>query len=259
MTVAAAAAAVVSVSVALHEATRLLATLAVGGEPTLLLSTGLQGDWSGLSDAGYVALGVSGSVASGILALVGWRLAQRGVGSPTMVAVTGWLLFAVNAWLPTVHLVLSPLLEFGDWMAIIDRFPNRNPLRASLIVTGLFISGLVWKETVPSLARVIGNGNAMDRRARALRLVRAAWLATGVVAGVAALLGPDPRAALLAVALAGTWGSMWPILVAGRRVGGHPVPGDPLRLRRSLPVIAGGIVVAVAFVVLLGSGIPLSH
>jgi hypothetical protein len=253
------AAAVVAVSVAVHEGARLLAAVAVGGEPTLLLGTGLQGDWVGLSDAGYVALGVSGSVASAILALAGWRVAQRGVGSPTVLAATGWLVFAVNAWVPTVHLVLSPLLEFGDWTAIIGRFPNRNPLRASLIVTGLFIAGLVWKETVPSLARVIGNGNAVDRRARALRFVRAAWLASGVVVGVAALLGPGPPAVAVGVALGGTWGSMWPILVAGRRVGGHPVPGDPLRLRRSLPVIAIGLVVAAAFVVLLGPGILLSR
>lgn len=244
-----------------HGGARVLAGGVAGGAPPVVPSSdtgghwvGLGGDWAGLGEVATVAVGVSGSLANAALALVGWLVFRRGVGAPTTTTALGWLVFAVNAWIPASYLVVSPLFAFGDWAAIVSVFPNQGPLRASLTVTGLFVAGLVWKETVPSLARAVGGGAAPDRRARASRIVRTAWLSGGLVALLASLLSPVGVAWAVPIALASTLGTTWPLLLSAGKVGEHPVPGAPLRLRRSSWLIAAGALAGLALVAVLGPG-----
>jgi len=257
LTVAALSVFVTAVSIGLREGAHVIAAHLGGGDPTSLSAAGVRGDWTGLSDAGYLSLGASGAVANAVLALVGWLWFRRGVGAPTSATAMAWLFFATNAWMATIYLAGSPLLGAGDWMIVIDRFPNRGPLRVSLVVTGFFIAGLVWKETVPSLARLIGNGPAPDRRARAMRFVRTAWLTGGAVAAAAALLSPSDSGSMVTVALGGTLSTTWPMLIAGRKVGAHPVPGGPLDLERSPWIVAVGLLAGAALIGVLGPGFTL--
>lgn len=244
-----------------HGGARALAGWMAGGAPTLVPITdtgghwaGLGGDWAGLGEVATVTVGASGSLANAALALIGWLVFRRGVGAPTRTTALGWLVFAVNAWIPTSYLVVSPLLAFGDWAAIVSVFPNQGPLRASLTVTGLFVAGLLWKETVPSLARAVGGGSAPDRRARASRIVRTVWLSGGLVALLASLLSPLGMAWAVPVAAGSTLGATWPLLPAAGKVDEHPVPGAPLRLRRSSWLIVAGALAGLVFVAVFGSG-----
>lgn len=244
-----------------HGGARVLAGWMVGGAPTLVPSAdtggdwaGLGGDWAGLGEMATVAVGLSGSLANAALALVGWLVFRRGVGAPTTTTALGWLVFAVNAWIPTSYLVVSPLLAFGDWAAIVSVFPNQGPLRASLTVTGLFVAGLLWKETVPSLARAVGGGSGPDRRARASRIVRTAWLSGGLVALLTSLLSPLGVVWAVPVAAGSTLGVTWPLLPAAGKVGEHPVPGAPLRLGRSSWLIVAGALAGLVFVTVFGPG-----
>lgn len=260
-----------------HGGARVLAGWIAGGAPSLVSSAdtggdwaglggdwaGLGGDWAGLGgdlaglgEVATVAVGVSGSLANAALALVGWLVFRRGVGAPTTTTALGWLVFAVNAWIPTSYLVVSPLFAVGDWAAIVSVFPNQGPLRASLTVTGLFVAGLLWKETVPSLARAVGGGTASDRRERASRIVRTAWLGGGLVALLASLSSPLSGWAV-PIALASTLGTTWPLLPAAGKVGEHPVPGAPLRLRRSPWLIVSGVLAGLLLVAVFGPGVRL--
>lgn len=232
-----------------------LALIAHGGA-RVLAGWIAGGDLAGLGEVATVAVGVSGSLANAALALVGWLVFRRGVGAPTTTTALGWLVFAVNAWIPTSYLVVSPLFAVGDWAAIVSVFPNQGPLRASLTVTGLFVAGLLWKETVPSLARAVGGGTATDRRERASRIVRTAWLGGGLVALLASL--PSPLSGwAVPIALASTLGTTWPLLPAARKVGEHPVPGAPLRLRRSPWLIVSGVLAGLLLVAVFGPGVRL--
>jgi len=258
LTVAAAAALVYATALVLREGVHALTGHLVGGEPTLVSSTDSRGDWSGLGELQVLLVGVSGSAMNWALALLGWLGFRRGVGRPTVATLVAWLVFAVNAWIPTFYLVVSPALGFGDWATIVAEFPNRGPLRASLTVTGVFIAGLLWKETVPSLARLVGNGARSDRVARARRIVRGAWATGGAVAVCASLLSPLALSWAVPIAVGSTLGTTWPLLPASARVGEHPVPGAPLRVPRSLPVIVAGALAALLLVGLFGPGIRLS-
>lgn len=242
-----------------HELAHASAGLALGGRPTLVSATDAMGDWSGLGQTDVLLVGISGSVANGIMALVSWLLFRRSVAgrSPSTMALVAWIAFAVNAWIPVSYLVVSPALGFGDWATIIDQYPNRGPLRASLSVTGLFIAGLVWKETGPSLARLVGNGSSADRTARAVRIVRAAWLTGGGVAVLAALFSPLHPPWAIGIAVGSTFGTTWPLLPAAGTVTETPVPGSPLTVPRSWLVVALGLTAGGVLVGVFGPGLRL--
>lgn len=257
LTIVAVAVLVYSLTLALHEGAHALTSLAAGGTPTLVSSTGTRGDWSMLGELDVLLVGVSGSAVNTLMALAGWLTLRRYLGRPSTGGVVAWLLFAVNGWVPAVYLVTSPLLGFGDWATIVAEFPNRGPLRASLTVTGLFICGLLWKETRASLARLVGNGSRADRGRRARRLVRLAWASGGAVALAASLVSPHELGRSVPIAVGSTLGATWPILPAAGRVGEQPVPGAPLNVPRSWPLVGIGALAGIVFVAVLGPGLRL--
>lgn len=258
LTVVAASVLVYATALITHELAHALVGLALGGEPTLVSSTDTRGDWSSLGERDVLLVGISGSAVNGFVALMSWLLFRRQVGRPRTLALAAWLGFAIGAWIPVSYLVVSPIFGFGDWTTIVDQFPNRGPLRASLAVTGLFVAGLLWKETKSSLARLVGNGSSADRTSRARRIVRAAWIAGGSVAVVAALFSPlDPRWAV-GIAAGSTFGTTWPVLRAVDAVAETPVPGAPLVVRRSWVVVVLGAAAGAALVGIFGPGLRLA-
>jgi hypothetical protein len=243
------------VGIDLHESAHALVGLWMGGSRIMVSSTGVEGSWSAFRNAGWVLYGVSGTFANAVLALGGWIVFRRSVGTRATAALVGWAFFAVNAWIATMYLIASPTFGFGDWMAVLDRFAARGPVRASAAITGLFIAGLLWQETGTSLARLVGNGSVEDRTRRAAVLTRVIWLASGVIAIAGGLYAPAGWARGAAIGMGTTLGSTWPILLAARRVGEKPVPGTPLEIPRSPGVIVAGAIAASGFIALLGPGL----
>jgi hypothetical protein len=240
-----------------HQLAHVLVGSLAGGHPTLVTSTGFEGYEAGVRNAGALALAASGAVAHAALALVGWMVFRRGVRAPTTSSAVGWIVFVVNAWIPTAYLVVTPLVGLGDWMLLLERFPHVGPMRASAVVTGLFIAGQMWKATADTLARLVGNGPAEARAGRGRVITRSVWVTGGLVAVVAAALDPAGPLRAMPIAAAGTFGSTWPILLAVRSLPGTPVPGAPLRLQRSIPILVLGVVAALVLVVVFGPGLRL--
>ena len=244
-----------ALGIAAHEWAHALAGMQSGGDVVSVSSTGVEGRWSTLRNAGWFFLAVSGSAAQAMLALTGWLVFRRARGRAPAPALLGWALFAVNAWMPAMLLIASPALGFGDWMDLLVRFAALGPVRVSAAVTGLFVVGLLFKATVETVGRLVGGGGAAARTERARDVVSAVWLGCGLVAGAAGALSPAGLMPGVAIALGSSLGATWPILVACRRVGERPVPGPPLDVRRSPFIITAAAVAAVLFVVLMGPGV----
>lgn len=253
LTVASAAAFVISSSLAIHLYVTAFLAARFGEVPELVSSTGLVLDWSRLRDDEVIVAAAGASVASSLLAISGWLLVRRSRGRPANGAVVGWLLFSFNGWLVSAWMVVSSIVGVGGWMAIVDRFANRGPLRASVVAAGLFVLALVWKESVPSLAWMIGNGNAEIRRARARFVTRVAWSSAALVTAAAAAWTPISglRSALV---VGGLLLATAPMMAAAGGVGEHPVRGEALSVPRSWPMIVLGLGAAVLFVLTLGRG-----
>jgi len=227
----------------------------MGGVLVSVSSTGVEGYWSTLRNAGWLLLGVSGSLANVLLVVTGWLIYRRSIGRPGVGTLVGWCLFAVNAWVPTLYLIASPALGFGDWMDVLSRFAALGPVRVSAVATGFFMTGLLWRATTETLARLVGGGPAHERTVRARQLTRVVWVAGGVVAITAGAFAPSGVLRGAGIALGSTMGSTWPLLLAAERVGDTPVPGAPLSVPRSVPLIASALVLAVVFVLVLGPGV----
>ncbi len=221
-------------------------------------STDAQGDWSGLGEMDVLLVGGSGSAVNGVVAFLAWLVFRRQVGRPSTLALVSWIAFAVSAWIPVSYLVVSPAFGVGDWATIIDQFPNRGPLRASLSATGLFVAGLLWKETKASLARLVGNGSSADRTVRARRIVRYAWLAGGCSAVAAALFSPLTPLWAVGIAAGSTFGTTWPLLPAADSVRETPVPGAPLVVPRSWVVVGLGVLAGAGLIGVFGPGLRLA-
>ena len=113
------------------------------------------------------------------LALVGWSVFRTQVGEPGTLAVLSWLTFAVNAWMVTLTLVLSPALGVGDWHLTLRDLPNAGLLRVSATITGLYLAGILLKGTRRTLAQLTGNGRRDARVRRARSVIVTAWRAGG--------------------------------------------------------------------------------
>jgi hypothetical protein len=244
-----------TLGVGAHESAHALAGWLSGGDVVLVSAIGVEGYWSTLRNAGWFFLATGGSMAQGLLALGGWLVFRRAAGTSHVTALTGWALFAVNAWMPTMLLVASPALGFGDWMDLLQRFASLGPIRVSATVTGLFVAGLLWKGTCETLARLVGGGASGPRTERAVRVTTSVWLGCGLVAGAAGALAPSGPGVGMAIALGWSLGSVWPILVAARRVGERPVPGPPLDVAWNGALVTLTVMVAVLFVGFLGPGV----
>jgi hypothetical protein len=255
--VAAAAVLAITTSLALALVITALAADRLGSPPSLISSTGIVAEWSNLRQAAAIVTGVSGSVLSAMLAVGGWLVVRRERGQPGPAALVGWFFFSFNAWLVAAWMIASPVLGVGGWMTIVDRFANRGPLRASIVAAGLFLVALAWKESAPSLAWTTGNGKKHVRNERARVLTRTAWISAAVVVLGAAAWSPISSLRSIQVA-AGILAATVPMMLAAKRVGEHPVRGEPLVVARS-PVLLGlALAAAVLFIVVLGRGVSLS-
>ena len=238
---------------------------------------GVTGRWGGLRTPGTLLTSVAGTAVN-VLVMAGvWR-GIRPSGSPGLRVVVVWLLFVASGWTVAGHLVLSSVIGIGDWMTVVDLFANRGPLRASAFVTGLFVCGVMWKGTHETLAPVMGGGAAGSRVMRARRLTRTAWAAGTVSAALAGaatgIWGPSdamlthtgqmlPDLTLLGgvtglcAAFIGFGVMTVPMVLAPEMIEERPVPGPPLQVARSVPMLITGVLFAVLLIGALGPGVML--
>lgn len=193
---------------------------------------------SAIDDGGALLVGLGGMLGNLLVVALGWPLLRAGRGRPDAVTVVGWLMVVFNLWLLAGYAVLSPIVEVGDWMVIVDRFPNRMPMRTTIVITGLFSLGLAWRASAHLLPLVVGNGRAKVRTSRARTVVRWSWLGFASVAVTVASSGVP--------VVFGAIATTWPILFSPRVIERSAVPGEPLSTCFSRSIVAAAAVACMA-------------
>jgi len=262
-----------------HQAGHALIASAFGASVETVTALGVTGRWGALRTPGTLLTSVGGTAANLLVMAGAWRR-MRPSGPPGLRIVVAWLLFTASGWMVAGHLVLSSVIGAGDWMTVMDLFANRGPLRASAFATGLFVCGVMWKGTHETLAPVMGGGAGGSRVTRARCLTRTAWAAGTVSAALAGaatgIWGPSdamlthtgqvlPDPTLLGgvagffAAFIGFGVMTVPMMVAPVMIEERPVPGPPLQVARSVPMLMTGVLFAVLLIGALGPGVMLGH
>ncbi len=246
-------------AVALHELGHALAGYAVGGQPTLISSTDVRGDWGDVGALDVMLLGVSGSLVNWLLAILGIVWYRRSADS-SGAKLFPWLLITVNGFLAATYMIVSPLFGFGDWMTILWRFEPQLILRVFVVVIGANVT-LAWFGLVAKwLGHIVAAVPESQRVEVAGRLVRTVWLTGGVVSGAAALWSPTGVLRALLLALLGSMGATFLMLPAARLARSHRWANATTAwtgVRPRIGWIGMGLLSAAIFIFVFGPGIQL--
>lgn len=243
----------------LHEIGHALAGAAVGGTPTLISSTDLRGDWSSVSTPGFLLIGISGSLVNWILAGLGLILLRRKTPASAHLKFLAWLLLAVNGFMASVYMVVSPLLGFGDWATLLGRLSARWPLRLVTALVGGVLTLWWFRLSARWLACLVAGAGVEARLGTARALVASSWCTGGVLSIMAALFSPLGLAWAVPIAVGSTLGTTWPLLPAARSAAeqGCEEPVGLNGISRSWAWQLGAVAVGLVFVFGFGPGIRL--
>lgn len=168
-----------------------------------------------------------------------------------------WL-FGVVSLMNCWYLVFSGLLGSGDWAVVVAGW---NPLVASrigLITVGLILYAVaVWLAARIAIVWVSAGGVSLDELRR---LTVSAYVAGGILLVLASALNPIGLRLIAISGVGASFGLTWGLLLIPRLVApyatGRGTAPAALRFQASWAALA--LVVAVAFVGVLGPGIRLS-
>ncbi len=218
--------------------------IALGGRIEALTSTYLQCS-DGLSRISQQAIEASGTLvnlAFGIIALA--LLAPRVAGW----ARAFWFVFGtVNILQAGGYLLVSPLAHFGDWNAFVEGIAFEWGWRFGLTGVGLLISLWGARTSARLLASMVGAD--ADRGSR-IRLMTWAPFAFGCATDIfAAMFNPIGWELVLVSSIgSAVFGTCWFVFMVPPFAKNSPSSGTAVTLRRSVRLIAFGIVAAAVHV-----------
>lgn len=264
LTIAAVAVTVYALSSVLHEGVgHGGACLAVGGAPRLLSSMDFRCDLDGLAPAAGRVVAAGGTIAQLVVGLAAYKayraLTRRSLHSANAVwPYALWLFAAVNLMQGTGYFLFSGVGGIGDWADVIAGLHPAVVWRVVLAVAG---GALYWATTL-RLFRALAPflGTAPPERYLSARTLGLEPYVVGAALSLAAGLRNPAGVALIAISgaaasLGGTSGLAWgPQFLRGRATPAG-APAQPAAVRRSWPSIMLAIVVATAFVAVLGPGV----
>jgi hypothetical protein len=210
--------------------------------------------WSSAYDSKLVDAG--GTLVNLAAAGVFWLL-LRGLrkASPAM-RLFLLLSCAFNLFDGTGYFLFSGVTDFGDWAGVISGLQPHWLWRAGLIVVGVMS---YWSAVV-----VIGSafvrdlGVVMSDRARYWRLTVTSYVAAVVISTLGGLMFPEgPRFVLLSslpASMGANCGLLWMRYYVPKRV---TPQSDGAAIARNWVWIGAGTAAALAFILVLGRGIPL--
>jgi len=182
-TICAAAILTVGFAMMFHEAAHVLAGKWAGGIPTLITSTEVKGNFDNLSPIGFVALGIAGFIVNLLfLALGVWVINYKHVSSELQ--LTAWFFFVVNGMIVTTAMLSESFVGFGDWMTILNLFPNTTFLRVVVAMLGMLGLIIMVRRSGALLAKIIPLSDPQQRIKEARRIVL-----LGAVAATVLVLG----------------------------------------------------------------------
>lgn len=259
LTVSAIAVVVHALSATIHEALGHAGTcVVVGCTPRLLTTMQFQGDEQSLPKLAVDAISAGGSVANLAGAAVAMLLLRRHRGP----ARTGWFflwLFAtVNLLAAAGYPLYSGFANIGDWANIVRSLKPAWLWHVVLAGIGALSYWFATRWAMDRLGRRLWGTGSRVSSAYSYTLV--SYVAMGAFAIVAGVFEPGGAFLVLisaaAASLGGTSALAWgPQLLQDPHLG-EP-PEEPLQVARDRRWIIAAAVVSLAFVGVLGPGLPL--
>jgi hypothetical protein len=234
------------------------ACLLVGGKPLLLTSMNFDWDDSGFPRSALRIVAAGGTIANllaGALALAMLRRAPSAVHLHYFL----WLFAAVNLYVGTGYFLYSGASNIGDWANFIAGLPAHWLWRVLLISIGAASYFLCVRIMVIKVTALTG-GEPEVRYRYANLLMLIPYVVGAILSVVAGLFNSQAQALLLisavAASLGGTSGLAWgPQML--RDPNWLASSAAPAAIPRHWGWIVAGLLVAAAFVLVLGPGLKL--
>lgn len=252
VTVVALAALAYSLTVFLHESTHALSCIALGAKVT---------EYGALYiDCPSVPVGTDKLVAASaaiVNVLLGfaalWLLRARNLASTSRWFI--WLFMLMNFLTGAGYWMFSGIGNIGDWAVVIAGWQPAWAWRVGMALVGsAAFMGFVFL-ALKELGRIIG-GQEPELYKRALTLGVVSYGTAPVVIVLAGLMNPYGFASLPVTAgLAAAFGAMSPLIWMMfwfRAPNFAKLPGEPLVITRSWPLIAGAVIWLVIYAVIFG-------
>jgi hypothetical protein len=246
-------------SVCIHEALgHGGACLAVGCSPRLLTTMQFQGDEQSLSTLAVDVISAGGTVANLAAAATAVLLLRKRRRPARAGWFFLWLFATVNLLAAAGYPLYSGLANIGDWANVVRGLKPGWLWRLVLIVAGALSYWLGTRWAMDRLGRRLWDGGS--RVPAAYRYTLVSYIAISAFAIAGGMLEPggaflvliSAAAASLGGASALAWG---PQLLQDTRLG--TPPEQPLQVPRDARWILAAVLVAVAFVAVLGPGLSL--
>ncbi|TMQ67234.1 MAG: hypothetical protein E6K79_00380 [Candidatus Eisenbacteria bacterium] len=228
-----------------------LACLLTGVRALSLSTVALQ---TGTSNRFVAAAGSIANVAAGVLAM---SLFRRG----TIFGATRyflWLFAALNLLNGTGYLLFSGVLDFGDWAVVIAGLEPHGAWRAMMAAAGAVLYVGAVRLIASQMITLVRSGEV--DRLEVPRLVFPAYLAGGLLLVAAATLNRISPSLVLMSGVSSGFGAMAGVAfvprLVERRTEESASAVAPLSF--NLGWVVAGLVVAVAFIAVLGPGVRLS-
>jgi hypothetical protein len=259
ITTAAIAMMVYTFSSILHEAVgHGLTCVLLGGKIGCIASTICLPAGEPLSQGAARLFAAAGSVMNLIAAGVFWGLLRTQRTAPPFLRYFLWLSLAVNGFIGAGYLAVPTLIGFGDWMNVLQGLHPYLLWRASVVVLGVILYGVVASVTVQELQPFLSR-EVRERRSRAWRLTLLSYLTGGIVFCAAGLFNPVGMKLVVisaaAASFGGTSGLAWLAFWAAGTPPTNATPDPPLALARKGWWIACGVASAALLICVLGPGV----
>jgi len=255
--IAASAVLTVSLAAMCHEAGHVLAGRMAGGSPTLITATETKGDFDALSPAGFVALGISGSLVNVVFAALGWWALRRRPATAEG-RLTAWFFFGVNGMIAALKMMGEPMMGFGDWMTILKPFPALGATRVAAAAAGTVAVAFMVRRSGAALSGLLPSGDPPRRRAEALRVISIGALASSVLLLIASVMSPLGLTRATLLALAAGLGPFFALLFGVRFVRGAEPEASEGAKPGGWPWYLGAVAVTSLLWFVVGPGLDVS-
>jgi hypothetical protein len=169
-----------------------------------------------------------------------------------------WLSMTINLMSASGYFLFSGIGGFGDWYMFIQGFTPQWAWRAALAVIGGAAYPLAVRFSLLELRPLIGS-DPRERIRLASRLTLTPYFAGGVIECLAGVLNPQGWFLVVFSAAASTFGGTSGLAWCSQWLRGNGIPpgppDEPVAIARNWPWIWAAILLAIAFIVVLGPGI----
>ena len=233
-----------------------------GGRPTALNAVYFSCGEADMTEGGKRVLAAGGSVANLALAIIAWAGMRFRRRTPGSLHYFLWLLFALNALMPSGYLLFSGIAGFGDWALFVAGFHPAWLFRVIVSAAGALLYFVVVPRLLMPGLNVYLSRDAQERKKRAKDVALVPYLAGGITFVVASLLNPQSIVLVLlsgaAASFGGTcWLAYYPSGSDDEKLYRARAPEKPAGIPRSVGWIVAGVVMLVVFIGVLGRGVNL--